>query len=346
VRNALAARKHFAPAAWQRRGLTAGRNARPKTVLMTGATGFIGRHLADRLIARGDRVIVLARDSDKAEDLFGPLAAVVTNLDALPSATRIDAIVNLAGEPIAGRRWNARRKEQLIGSRVAVTEALLALAARLAVKPATWLNASAVGYYGVQNGDAPLHEKSAAQPMFQSELCRRWEQSAERAAAHGIKVAVLRIGLVLGRDGGALAALARPVRWRLGMLLGGGQQWVSWIHVDDLLELFLFVLDEQTLAGPVNATAPAPVRHAELMESLAAVLGRPLLPIALPARLLRSALGELAELFVDGQRVLPARATALGFRFRHATLRGALADLLGDPAAKKASQSALGSATP
>jgi uncharacterized protein (TIGR01777 family) len=228
----------------------------------------------------------------------------------------------------------------LLDSRLEVTTDLLTLIARLATKPTTWINASAIGYYGVHEGDAPLHEKSPGQGIFQSELCRRWEQAAARAAEHGVNVACLRIGLVLGRDGGALPALARPVRLSLGTVLGRGRQWVSWIHLDDLLELVLFVLDQETLRGPVNATAPQPLTHAQFMAALAAALRRPLLPIRVPERLLRSTLGELAQLFVDGQRVLPERATALGFRFRYVTAASALEHLLGAPAGAAATESA------
>ncbi|HEX5046474.1 MAG TPA: TIGR01777 family oxidoreductase [Gammaproteobacteria bacterium] len=305
-----------------------GSGARLKRVLVTGATGFIGRHLAYRLIERGDRVIVLARNPHKAAALFGPQVEIVDDLRSMPASARVDAIVNLAGAPLAGGWWTRKRKALLIGSRLEVTTALLALVARLERKPVTWINASAIGYYGVHPGDAALHEKSPPQPIFQSELCRRWEHVAASAGDLGVKVAWLRIGLVLAADGGALQALARPVRLGCGAILGTGRQWVSWIALDDLLELMLFVLDQETLAGPVNATAPEPVTHAELMRAIAAALGRRLLPFAVPERLLRVALGELAQLFVDGQRVLPARATALGFEFQYPTVETALATTL------------------
>jgi uncharacterized protein len=331
----LAAARRSRQPTWQRLGLTAGAAAQPKTVLITGATGFIGRRLAYRLIARGDRVIVHARRPARAADLFGPHAELFVSLTDVPSELRVDAIVNLAGESIAGGLWTERRKARLLESRVAVTESLLALVARLAVKPRTWVNASAVGYYGVRNGPEALHEKTAPQPIFQSELCRLWELAAARAAEHGVKVAALRIGLVLGAGGGALPALARPVRLGLGMRFGRGAQWVSWIHIDDLLELILFVLGQETLAGPLNATAPTPVTHAELMAALAKTLHRRLLPIAIPARVLRALLGELAQLVVDGQRVTPERATALGFEFRYPAVETALAAALADEAAAR-----------
>ena len=328
VRNALAARRHFLAATWQRRGLKPRRSAEPKTVLVTGATGFIGSKLVYRLVGRGDGVIVHARNAAKAADLFGPHVDIVTDLELVPSETRIDAVINLAGEPIAGAPWTRRRRALLLESRLGVTRALLALVERLAVKPTTWINASAIGYYGAHDGDDALNEKCGAGKGFQAELCRRWEETAARAAEHGVKVSTLRIGVVLSGDGGALPALARPVRLLAGTLLGTGRQWFSWIHVDDLLDLISFVLAEKTLAGPINATAPNPVRHDELMTTIASTLRRPLWPVRIPASILRFGLGELAELFVDGQRVTPDRLLALKFRFRYATLGAALEQAL------------------
>jgi uncharacterized protein (TIGR01777 family) len=304
------------------------RGRAPKTVLVTGATGFIGRRLVRRIVARGDRVIVHARNEGKAVGLFGRSVEVVGRLSHLPASTHVDAIVNLAGESIGGGLWTQRRRDLLLGSRLEVTQALLELVARLESKPTTWLNGSAVGWYGARSGDEPLHEKSSAGAGFQAELCKRWEQAAERAAVHRVKVALLRIGVVLGRDGGALPALARPVRWFAGTIMGSGRQWFSWIHIDDLVEVIVFALDQATLAGPVNATAPTPVRHAQLMAAIAKALRRRLWPLSIPAKLLRACLGELAELFVDGQRVTPNRLLALGFEFRHPTLDAALEQAL------------------
>ena len=332
VRNALAARRHFAAPTWASRGLKPRRCSEPKTVLVTGATGFIGSKLVYRLVGRGDGVIVHARNAAKAVDLFGPHVDVVTDLKQVPAETRIDAVINLAGAPIPGAPWTRRRRALLLESRLGVTRALLELVERLAVKPTTWINASAIGYYGARTGDDSLNEKSGAGKGFQAELCRRWEETAARAAEHGVKVSTLRIGVVLSGDGGALPALARPVRLLAGTLLGTGRQWFSWIHIDDLLEVISFVLAEATLAGPVNATAPVPVRHDELMATIAAALRRPLWPVRVPARWLRFGLGELAELFVDGQRVTPDRLLALKFRFRYVNVGAALDEALASPA--------------
>jgi hypothetical protein len=332
MRNARAARRHFAEPTWRRHGLRARQSPEPKSVLVTGATGFIGRKLVYRLVGRGDRIMVYARSPAKAADLFGPHVDVIADLEAIPADARIDAIINLAGEPIAGGPWTRRRRALLLDSRLCVTRALVALVERLAVKPTTWINASAIGYYGARVDDDSLHEKSACGNGFQAELCRRWEEAATQAAEYGVKVATLRIGVVLGGDGGALPAIARPVRLFAGTVIGTGRQWFSWIHIDDLLDVMSFVLKEATLAGPLNATAPTAVRHAELMTAIAATLRRPLWPVRIPAAFLRAGLGEVAELFVDGQRVTPDRLQALKFEFRYATIDAALEQALGPTA--------------
>jgi uncharacterized protein (TIGR01777 family) len=304
-----------------------------KHVLVTGATGFIGPKLVRALRERGDRVVAYVRDAAKATALLGADVDVAVDLAELPSTATIDAVVNLAGAPIAGGLWTARRRALLLESRLGVTSALLDLCARLEAKPATWINASAIGYYGARAGDEPVDETAPAGSGFQAELCRRWEETAAQAAAHGVHVSVLRFGVVLGRDGGALPQYALPIRLYAGTVLGSGRQWLSWIHVDDLLQLVLFVLDRRTLMGALNATSPEPMRNGDFMAALAAALKRPLWPVRIPAPLVRAALGELAELFVDGQRVVPTRALELEFRFRHAELAGALSHLLAAPPA-------------
>ena len=202
-----------------------------------------------------------ARNAAKAADLFGPHVDIVTDLERVPSETRIDAVINLAGEPIAGAPWTRRRRALLLESRLGVTRALLALVERLAVEPTTWINASAIGYYGARRRRRRAEREVRCRQRFQAELCRRWEETAARAAEHGVKVSTLRIGVVLSGDGGALPALARHVRLLAGTLLGTGRQWFSWIHVDDLLDLILHSCSPRKhSAGRSTPTAPEPVR--------------------------------------------------------------------------------------
>jgi len=313
---------------WRRNPIRAApRRAGARTVLVTGATGFIGRAVVRALLARGDRVLALTRDLESARDRLGPLVEAVDSLDRIDAARDLHAIVNLAGEPLAGGRWTARRKRVFLSSRLAVTDGLVALLRRLDRAPVALVSASAIGFYG-DRGDEPLDEKAGGQRIFMSELCRRWEEAAEKAAGRGVRVCALRIGLVLGRHGGALPALAAPARVGLGAVFGGGRQWVSWIHLDDLVRLILKAVDEPVLRGAINATAPEAVRHCDFMRIVGATLGRPIL-LRAPAVVLRRLFGEMSDLFLTSQRVTPRAAVAAGFRFRFAGLRNALEDLLG-----------------
>jgi len=338
VRNTLATLGLRRPMEWVRDPIAAGVASNPRTVLVSGATGFIGGHLVRRLIERGERVIVLTRNAAKALDRFGPHVRVVSSLSELEPATRVDAIVNLAGAPILGFPWTRRRRAQLIDSRVETTRALVALAGRLTSAPRVFVSASAIGYYGV-HGDEALDERSPPSPIFQSRLCQEWEAAADAAAAPGTRVVKLRIGLVMGSDGGSLPQLARPHRFGLGAVLGSGRQWMSWIHVEDLIRLFEFVLDTPAARGAINAVSPAPLTHSQMQRALADVLHRPLW-LRVPAFVLRAALGEMAQLLLDGQRVLPERATALGFEFRYPQAKAALTHLLRGPRAAPAATAA------
>ncbi len=327
VRNALAVLHHRRPPEWVRNPLKALATPSGRTILVTGATGLIGGHLVRRLLTRGDAVIVLTRDSERALDRFGPHVRIITDLRSLQRGTRIDAVVNLAGERILGLPWTRARRNALLRSRIDITRALSALSARLDRPPRVLVSASAVGYYGVR-GDEVLDERAASQPIFQSKLCQEWETAARAADSLGVRVVTLRLGLVLARDGGALPSLARPVRMGLGATLGVGRQWVSWIHIDDVVRLIEFALGNPALRGAVNAVAPAAVNHAQFQRELAQTLCRPLwLPI--PALVVRGILGEMAQLLVDGQRVTPLRALAAGFVFQYPHLGPALRQLVG-----------------
>lgn len=296
-----------------------------KTVLVTGATGFIGGHLVSALRAAGRRVIVWTRDPVQAMARFDPHVIVVRRLDDLPAETRIDDVVNLAGAPVIGWPWTPARRRALIASRVETTKAVITLIARLARKPAAMVSASAVGFYGVRD-DEPLDERARPGRGFQSLLCRLPERAARRVTRHGVRSVELRIGFVLG-PGGAFAPMALAARFGLGAILGSGRQVMSWVHVDDVVRLIVFALD-RGLSGPLNATAPQAVAQAAFARALARACRRPLL-LRVPAFALHLAMGEQAEILTGGQNVRPVKAQAAGFWFRYPTIDMALDNLVG-----------------
>ncbi len=301
----------------------------PGTMLVTGATGFIGQHVCRRALAAGQRLIVLTRSERRARALFGDQAHIVTALTQLPADERIDVVVNLAGESILSRPWTQQRRALLLSSRLDTTNAVNALISRLMHKPQVMVSASAIGYYGVR-GDDPITEADRGQPIFQSHLCQAWELAAQGAKRHGVRVCRLRIAVVLGRDGGSLPALARVARQRVRVVRGSGRHGFSWIHIEDLLALIDFCIEQPDLEGAINAAAPEPVSQREFATALSALYG-PAVTAPVPAWTLWLAMGELAQLLVEGQRVVPARALSLGFQFKYPQLSTALQDLSGKP---------------
>jgi uncharacterized protein (TIGR01777 family) len=255
---------------------------------------------------------------------------VVTKLVDIPVAARVDAVVNLAGAPVIGLPWTRARRQLLIDSRVKTTQAVLDWTATRSQPPRVLVSASAIGFYG-PGDDAWFTEESRSTAAFQSRLCVEREQAANAAEAQGIRAVNLRIGLVLGNDGGIFQQLARPAKLGMAARIGDGRQWMSWIHLFDLLRIIELAIDEPTLRGAINAVAPAPERQGDFQRALARAVHRPYF-MRIPATALRLALGEMAELLVLGQRVAPRRLLNAGFEFRHFTLASALRDLVPDPA--------------
>jgi uncharacterized protein len=300
------------------------------TVLVTGATGFVGRRLVEALAAGGHQVIALTRDPAKADMLKPPLR-LITSLEQIPDRTPIDAIVNLAGEPIAGGLWTKIRCRRLLESRIDTTMAVVRLIARLDRHPSVLISGSAVGWYGLW-ADELLTESAEGRACFCRGLCEAWEHAAMRAEQYGVRVVRLRAGLVLGSQGGMLARMLTPFEFALGGPIGPGTQWMSWIERDDLIRLIAHIIARPELSGAINATAPTPVQNAAFAAELGRALHRPA-RLRVPAALLRRLAGGLAdELLLGGQRVVPQKALASGFVFRHRTIDGALAAILGSGA--------------
>ncbi len=325
------ARNFIAALSLARKARAASRDAAPlpsgRTILVTGATGFLGEALTRRLLAAGDAVIVTSRDVKRATALFDGRVLAVSDLAQLPGALRLDAVVNLAGAGVANAPWSHKRRRELLASRVDAAAAIGALAARLEHKSRVLINASAVGYYG-DRGDHALTENAKPGAGFTSDLCAAWEAAAVNAGAGFARVVRLRFGLVFGRDGGAWPRLAAPLAFGVATMFGDGRQWMAWIHKEDALGLIEAALVDDSISGPVNAVAPQESRHGDVIAAMAEARGA-LLTISAPAWALRLALGDMAHLFLDSQRVLPRAAGVAGFVFKHPDIESACADLLG-----------------
>jgi uncharacterized protein (TIGR01777 family) len=298
-------------------------------VLITGATGFVGRALSLRLVRDGHAVTAWVRSVERARALLGAEVALVEEHGDGALATAVagaDAVINLAGEPVAGR-WSGRKRARIIESRVAFTNRLVDAMAGLAQRPGVLISASAVGYYG-DRGDDAIDETSEPGEGFLAEVCVAWEQAARRAKALGVRVLRARFGVVMGLGGGFLGEVLPLFRKGLGATLGSGQQFVPWIHLEDLVDVLARALAEPRYTGALDVVAPQAVRMSELVQALAAALGKRAW-MKVPAAALRLALGEAATFVLNSQRLDGARLRALGFEHRFPTIAVAFTDLTG-----------------
>jgi uncharacterized protein (TIGR01777 family) len=289
-------------------------------ILITGGTGFVGQALCPRLKASGHEVVVLTRQSNPR--LPAGVAKAVTSLDE-ESAGDFGGVINLAGAPIGDARWTDARRRLLVDSRVETTARLVAWMARSSSRPQALVSASAVGYYGEQ-GDRPVTEETPPTPGFTHELCAAWEREAETATALGVRVCRMRIGVVLDRDGGALAKMLPAFRLGAGGRLGSGRHWFPWIHREDVAAICQWLLENPEARGAYNAGSPNPVTNAQFTHALGRALGRPTV-LPMPAAALKLLFGEMSEILLASDRMLPKRLVEEGFTFRHPQLDGALA---------------------
>ncbi len=296
-------------------------------IVVTGGTGFIGRPLCASLCQEGHRVTLLTRREEEAQRLFGSTVTIVEWNGSEAGAwehclEEADAVINLAGAPIADGRWTDARRRILTESRVLTTRLLVEALSRRSSKPRTLVNASGIGYYGASD-DRVLSEGAARGQGFLADLCMAWEAEALRAAEFGVRVVMLRTGMVLEQDGGALPKMLLPFRLFAGGPILPGTQWVSWIHRRDHIGLIQWLLTTPRISGPVNAVAPEAVTMNRFCQVLGQVLQRPSwLPV--PGFALHVALGELGTLMTTGQRVHPAKALFGGYVFHYPTLEPAL----------------------
>ncbi|MEZ4296606.1 MAG: TIGR01777 family oxidoreductase [Polyangiaceae bacterium] len=303
-----------------------------KTVLITGGSGFIGRRLSQELLARGDRVTILTRNVNKTRGKVptGVRVAGWTPEKEGPwfdELDKVDAVVHLAGEVVA-QRWNEKKKKEIVESRVGSTANLVEAIGRAKHKPSVLVSASATGFYGARDPDEELTEESEKGTGFLADLVEQWEGASAKAEEHGVRTAMLRIGVVFGKGGGALEQMVPAFKFFVGGPIGSGKQIYSWVHIDDVVGLALMAIDDERVRGPVNAVSPYPASANEVAKAIGVALNRPSF-FKVPKGIVGAMLGEAAEIVTESQRVTPQRAIELGYEFRYARLMPAIESILG-----------------
>jgi uncharacterized protein (TIGR01777 family) len=309
--------------------------AKAKRVIVTGATGLIGKRLCAELIANGDHVVVFSRDPEKARKIVPGAVEYVawTPAETGPWTSAVegaDAVIHLAGAPVFGKRWSQSYKAQIRDTRVLGTRGLVNALAAASAKPSVFVCGTAVGFYGFRD-DTKLDESATPGSDFLAKVCIAWEQEARWAKEFGIRTVIVRSGIVLDPKEGALAQMMLPYRFFVGGPILPGRQWFPWIHIDDEVGLIRFALDDERVRGTINAVAPEQLTNRDFSRTLGKVMGRPSLMPA-PGFALRVILGGVAGMLTEGQRVVPAKAQQLGYRFKYPTAEEALRHLLKRPA--------------
>jgi uncharacterized protein (TIGR01777 family) len=306
---------------------------KPMKVAITGATGFVGSRLVERLQKQNINVVVLTRNVAHAQSVFPATAFPNVKIIAIPTTSHAwqsaiagcDGVVNLAGESIADSRWTTERKQEILNSRKLITEKVVEAIKNANPKPSVLVNASAIGYYGTSE-TASFDENSSSGNDFLAQVCQTWESVAQLVKETGVRLVILRLGIVLG-NGGALGKMITPFKLFAGGPLGSGKQWFSWVHLDDVVNLILQALTKPEMEGVYNATAPNPVRMAELCSTMGQIMNRPSwLPV--PAFALEALLGDGAIVVLEGQQVLPNRTLSTGYAYQYPDLQSALVEIL------------------
>lgn len=294
-------------------------------ILITGGSGLIGSALCSRLLHDKHNVVILSRSP---EAIKTPLKGV-SELEQLEDDVVFDVVVNLAGEPIVDKRWTGKQKLSLVSSRLEITQKLISYFETVEHRPKVFISGSAIGYYGIGETNAPIDETALGDESFASQLCQQWESVALQAETLGIRTCLLRTGIVLGKEGGALSKMLGPFKMGLGGRIGRGKQWMSWIHLDDLVGIILYCIDHDNIKGAINGTSPNPVTNLLFTKTLGKVLKRPTI-FPMPALVVKLFMGQMGEeLLLAGKNIVPVKALAAGYQFNYSQLEDALRNVVG-----------------
>ena len=292
-------------------------------ILITGGTGFIGSALCTRLLDAQHHLVLLSRHP---ENIQSPVQGIGSLADLTDEMT-FDAVINLAGDPIVEKRWSDRQKQRILSSRLDTTQELIEYFARVESKPKVFISGSAIGYYGTSRTNDPIDETGVGDDSFSSQICRQWEALAIQAQPLGIRTCLLRTGIVLG-NGGALSKMLGPFKLGAGGRMGTGTQWMSWIHINDLIGIILYCMEHEDIQGPVNGTSPYPATNLQFTKALGKVLNRPTI-FPMPGAVIKLLMGQMGEeLLLAGKKILPKKIQAAGYTFLYENLEQALADVV------------------
>lgn len=293
-------------------------------ILITGGTGFIGSALCSRLLEENNKIVILSRHPEKIK----PPIKAITDLNDLKDSDIFDVVINLSGEPIANKRWSDKQKHQIFSSRIDITEKLISYFEKSENKPKLFISGSAIGYYGIDKSDNSIEEKETGDNSFSSKLCQKWEVAALKAEKLGIRTCLLRTGIVLGKNGGALSKMLLPFKMCLGGRIGNGKQWMSWVHIDDLVGIILYCISHDNLKGAINGTSPNPLTNQVFTKTLGRIIKRPTI-FPMPTIVVKLLMGEMGEeLLLAGKKIVPKKALDAGYNFKYKTLEEALINVV------------------